>query len=132
MGNRGIFPLILNFGIRWSLVVNFMPHCVILGNGHFYPLNRMPCLDILEKKKNSCCYLVLNPGLSSLYPSHCTAYAARTLCVLNCLLLYFGQSPEKLFWSLMLSAFMEVERNVGCDLMCYRGCFVWSFYGGEV
>jgi hypothetical protein len=32
-------------------VVNFMPCCVIPGYEHFYPLNRMPCLDILGKKK---------------------------------------------------------------------------------
>jgi hypothetical protein len=51
IGNRGIFPLILNFGVRWSLVVNFMLHFIIFGNEHFYPLNRMPYLDILEKKK---------------------------------------------------------------------------------
>ena len=81
VGNRGIFPLILNFGIRWSLLVHFMLRCIILGNEHFYSLNRMPCLDILEKKKKSCCYLDLNPGLSSLYPSHCNGYAARTVCV---------------------------------------------------
>jgi len=33
------------------------------------------------EEKNSCCYLDLNPGLSSLYPSHCTGYAALTLCL---------------------------------------------------
>ena len=84
---RGIFPIILDFGSRWSLVVHFMLHCVIPGNEHFYPLNRMPCLDILEKKK-----ILLLSGFEpwtlqsvpqSLYWPRCQDSVCVCVCVWN-------------------------------------------------
>jgi hypothetical protein len=66
-GGRGIYPLILNFGNRWSWVANIMPWPIKprrspsthwtggwVGHG--------ACLDIFGEKKIFCPYQDSNPG----------------------------------------------------------------------